>query len=139
LHRASEARARIDTAFAILKGTKDYPAERISLGSYDYAIVCALADHEADTGDTRHALEIYEELRQKVLASQPKPEIILADAIRLSYVYAAIAQLDRRIGQYNLASDLESSRQELWRRWDIKLPNNSFIRRQLNAATGNAE
>jgi hypothetical protein len=139
LHRASEAKARIDAAFAILKDTKDYPAERISLGSYDYAIVCALADHEADTGDPRHALKIYEELRQKVLASQPKPDSILADAIRLSHVYGAIAQLDRRTGRYDLASDLESNRQELWRRWDIKLPNNSFVSRQLNAGNRIAE
>ena len=139
LHRASEAKARIDAAFAILKGTKDYPAERISLGSYDYAIVCALADHEADTGDPRRALKIYEELRQKVLASHPKPESVLADAIRLSHVYAATAQLDRRTGRYDLASDLESSRQELWRRWDTKLPNNSFVRRQLNAGNASVE
>src|SRR5262249_20379031 len=31
LHRVSEAKARIDTAFAILSDIKDYPAERIPL------------------------------------------------------------------------------------------------------------
>jgi tetratricopeptide (TPR) repeat protein len=138
LNRASEARARIDMAFAILKNTRDYPAERISLGSYVYAIMCALADHEAATGNPRHALAIYEELLRKVMASQPKPEAILADAIRLSHIYAEIARLERRANRYDLASALDSRRQEVWRRWELKLPNNSFVRRQLEAAAGNA-
>jgi hypothetical protein len=139
LHRASEAKARIDTAFDILRSTNDYPAERISLGSYEYAVVRALADHEAATGDTRYALEIYNALLPKILASQPKPETILADAIRLSYVYTAMARLDRRIGRTDLASALESRRLAVWLHWDSKLPNNGFVRRQLAAAHTRAE
>jgi tetratricopeptide (TPR) repeat protein len=133
LHRSAEAKARIDLAFSILEGTQDYPAERISLGSYDYAVVCALADFAADTGDRRRAIEIYEDLLGKVAASGPKPETILADAIRLSYIYTALASLHRQTGRYDLASHLEFKRQDLWRRWDAKLPNNNFVRRQIAA------
>ena len=139
LHRDAEARERIDMAFAILKDTKDYPAERISLGSYDYAVMCAFADHEADTGNPRHALRIYQELVGKVMATRPKPQDILADAIRLGHVYAAMARLERRSARFGLASALDSSREEIWRRWDAKLPNNGFVRRQLTAATGSAQ
>jgi serine/threonine protein kinase len=134
LHRVSEAKARIDESFAILRSTKDYPADRFRLGSYDYAIVSALADYEADTGNTARALEIYDDLLRKVMASEPKQEAILADAIRLAHVYCVVARLHRRMGRTDLASDLETRRLELWRLWAAKLPNNSFVRHQLGAA-----
>ena len=134
LHRISEAKARIDDALAILKATKDYPAERIRLGSYNYAIVCALADHEADTGNPGRAVEIYEDLLTRIWASEPKPDAILADAIRLSHVYTVMAELDRRIGRSDAAYSYETRTIELWQRWDAKLPNNGFVRRQLAAA-----
>lgn len=44
LHRDSEAGARIAAAMAILKETKDYPAERIVLGTPLYSVVRAQAD-----------------------------------------------------------------------------------------------
>jgi tetratricopeptide (TPR) repeat protein len=135
LHRSSEAKSRIESAVAILKDTKDYPADRIGLGSYDYTIMCALADHEAETGDLQRALQTYEELLRKVLASGPQPQTSLTDAVRLSHVYTAMAHLDRRAGRNDLASALEFRRQELWRHWDSKLPDNSFVRRQVNAAS----
>ena len=87
LHRPSEAKARIDAAFAILKDTKDYPAERIRLGSHVYTAVCALADHEAETGDPRHALEMYQQLLDKVMATKPDAFDDLRDAPKLSRIY----------------------------------------------------
>jgi serine/threonine protein kinase/tetratricopeptide (TPR) repeat protein len=134
LHRVSEATTRIHAAVAILQATKDYPADRISLGSYDYEIVCALADHEADTADPRRAIAIYEDLLGRIRASQPQPEGILADAIRLSHVYTTLARLDRRVGRNDAASALESQSLHLWRIWEAKLPNNSFVLRQLAGA-----
>jgi hypothetical protein len=95
LHRVSEAKERIDAAFAILKDTKDYPAERIRLGSYAYLSLRALADHRAETEDLRHAIQTYEELLPKVLASEPKPETILTDAVGMSHLYTSMARLDR--------------------------------------------
>ena len=136
LQRASEAGARIDEAFAILKETKDYPAERIRLGTQVYSVVRALADHEAETGNPAHALDVYAELLRGVLASDPKPDDSLQDAVRFSQIYGAMAGLNRQLGRIDRAAELEARRLELWRHWDIRLPNNGFVRRQLSAATG---
>jgi serine/threonine protein kinase len=136
LHQTAEAKARIDAAVVILKETKDYPAERIRLGSYDDKLVSALADHEAEAGDPNQALKIYEDLLQKVLASAPSPNASLPDAVNMSRLYGAIASLSLRVGQNERASILEAQRIDMWRRWNARLPNNSFVRRQLDAANG---
>ena len=93
-------------------------------------------DYEAAQGRTVHAIEIYEELMQKVMLTQPKPESSLTDAVNLSRIYAAIAGLNRLIGRNDRASTLEAQRLALWRRWDARLPNNTFVRRRLNDASG---
>ena len=134
LHRAAEARLRMDAALAILRSTKDYPAKQIRLGGPVYSIVCALADQEAAAGDPGRALETYAELLRAVLASNPSPDTNLADAVRMSHVYAATAQLHRRAHRNHRAAGLELQRLELWRHWDSRLPNNSFVGRQLAAA-----
>jgi serine/threonine protein kinase len=134
LHRASEGKSRIDTAFVILRQTKDYPTERISPGNYIHTVVRALADHEAETGNRFHALEIYKQLLASVLASDPRPYSRLTDAATLSSLYAAIARLDSQIGRNDLAAALELQRLDLWRHWDSILPHNSFVGRQLHAA-----
>jgi hypothetical protein len=135
LHRGAEAKARIDAAFAILKDTRDYPAEHIGLGGYAYSAVCALADQQAESGNPRDALETYQQLMRQVQAGEPLPDSLLADAVTLSHVYSTIAALNRRTGRQDQASALESQRLDLWRRWDSKLPNNDFIRRQLQSAS----
>jgi tetratricopeptide (TPR) repeat protein len=134
LHRTDESKARIDTAVAILKSTHDYPAERIRLGSHSHVIACALADHDAASGSSRHAIEEYDELLRKVLASGPKPETILGDAVGISRIYTVSAGLNRRAGRQERASALEARERELWQHWDARLPNNSFIHHQLRAA-----
>jgi serine/threonine protein kinase len=139
LHRGAESKARIDAAFDILKELKDYPADRIPLGSYDYAIICALADHEADSGSPGRALQIYDDLLRRVVATAPKPQEILADAVTLSHVYKTMAELARRVGQYERACTLEEQCVDIWRNWDAKLPKNSYVRGQLTAATLRAD
>ena len=79
------------------------------------------------------AIDIYEELLGKVMLSEPAPETSLTDAIQLSRLYAAMGGLNRRIGRDDRASALEARRLDLWRRWDTRLPNNTFVRRQLDA------
>jgi hypothetical protein len=139
LHRVAEAKARIDDAVAILQDMKEYPAEQIGLGSYDYAIVCAVADQEGDSGNPARAVEIYEDLLRKVMATQPRPETILTDAVHLSNLYESMARLNRRAGRNDRASALESQTLDLWRHWDARLPNNSFVHRRLNAAARHAD
>ncbi len=136
LHRTSEAKQRIDAAFAILKDTKDYPTDRIPfdrLGIYN--AVVASADYEAQEGDPHHAVEIYEELLDKVMAAKPEPLTDLRDVPRLSLLYESLDRLYRRIGDGAKAESMESRRLELWRHWDRKLPNNAFVRRQFEAAS----
>jgi serine/threonine protein kinase len=132
LHRIPESKARIAEALAILKDTKDYPADQIRLGSYAYMAVCALADHAAETGDLRRAMTIYQELLGKILASRPRPETLLTDAVSMSRVYTVIARLGQRAARHDLASAMESQRLKLWQHWNSKLPNNNFVRHQLD-------
>jgi len=134
LRRAAEARQRIDAALEILKSTKDYPAERVKLDSVAYSALCALADQDAADGNLPRATETYEHLLDKVMLAQPDSFNDLREAPKLSSHYAALAALYRRAGDTAKATDMESRRVDLWRRWDSKLPNNPFVRRQLEAA-----
>ncbi len=131
LHRPSEAKHRIDEALAILKDTKDYPAERIKLDSDVYIVSCALSDYETEQGTPSRAVQLYEQLLDQVTAANPPPSSDLRDAPRLSRLYEALAQAYRRTGQTAKAEAVETRRLDLWRAWNQKLPNNSFILRQL--------
>jgi tetratricopeptide (TPR) repeat protein/predicted Ser/Thr protein kinase len=134
LGRPSEAKGRIDAALGILKDTKDYPSERIKLGGQAYVAVCALGDHEAEAGSPRQALGIYEQLLDEVMATKPDPLNDLRDTPKLSRIYEALTVLYRRSGDPAKAAEMNSRRVELWRHWQIELPNNAFVRSQLNAA-----
>ncbi|HTS31676.1 MAG TPA: serine/threonine-protein kinase [Bryobacteraceae bacterium] len=135
LHRPAEAKGRLDAAVAILRRTKDYPPRQIELGNPVYSVVRALADEEAETGDRQRAFELYEDFLEKILASKPQPETNLQDAARISSVYQALSAVSRRAGHHDRASSLDALRLELWRHWDSRLPGNSFIRRQIEAAS----
>jgi len=134
LGRSTEARQRLDSAFDRLRQLKLYPAARIGPGSVADRVLSARADFEASQGRMAQAVDIYEELLGQVMLSEPAPETSLTDAIQLSRVYAAMGGLNRRIGRDERASALEARRLELWRRWDARLSNNAFVRRQLDAA-----
>ncbi len=131
LHRAGEAKQRIDAALAILKDTKDYPADRIPLHSEVRVALCAQADYEADTGKPRRAIEIYEQLLDKVMAAKPDVLNDLRETPKLARIYEALAGLYRRTGETPKAESMEARRLELWRHWDRKLPKNPFVVRQL--------
>src|SRR5215472_7595205 len=133
LRRAGEAKQRIDAAFAILKDTKDYPAEQVPLSGEVFSTLRAQADYEADLGEPRRALELYEELLDKVMAAKPDALNDLRDAPKLSQIYEALAQLYRRTGDVVKAETLEDRRRQLWQHWDRKLPNNPFVLRQIAA------
>jgi hypothetical protein len=133
LTRAPEAEQRIDTALTILKDTRDYPAKRYYFDSAVYPVLCALADHQADTGEPRRAVQTYEQLLAGVVAGEPAGLTDLQTAFKFSRLYEAVAQLYRRIGDPSQAARIEAQRAELWRNWSRKLPNNSYVRRQLGS------
>ncbi len=134
LHRSSESLARINSAVAILKDMKEYPAEQIRLGSHVYEVSCALADHNADAGDPSVALQMYQQLLDRVLPTKPDPLNDLKDAPRISLIYSNLAALYRRSGDLASAKAMNTRRADLWHHWQIALPQNAFVRRQLDAA-----
>src|SRR6185369_6004015 len=131
LHRLGEAKQRIDASFAILKNLKEYPAEKVSLDSPSCIALSALADHETETGGFQRAIETYEQLLAQVMASKPEPFTDLRDAPHLARLYEVLGALYRHAGDMSKAENMDAKRLEIWQSWDRKLPNNIFIRRQL--------
>ena len=131
MHRFPEARERIDAAFAVLRETKDYPAQQIKPESAAVVVLRAQADYESQAGDRRRAVEIYEQLLAAMMASNPDPLGDLMDASKVSMMYYYMAGVYRRAGDTAKASETDQRRMELWRQWDSKLPHNSFVQRQV--------
>ena len=130
---AAEARKRLDAAFALLRDLKLYPADQVELGSEPDDTLRASAEQEAAGGNVPQGIEIYQQLRFRIMASQPKPDSDLSDAASLSGIEAALAALHRKAGQLDSARQVEARRLDLWRRWDRKLPNNPFVQHELAA------
>jgi hypothetical protein len=82
---------------------------------------------------------MYEQLLANVMASKPDPLNDLRDAPRMSHLYENLAALYRRSGATANADSMQAMRLELWRQWDQKLPNNAFVRRQLEGAAPKSE
>jgi serine/threonine-protein kinase len=131
LGRTREAGERLDGALLRLKELQLYPAEQVEPGSEPDDVMRALADYESGSGRVQRGVEIYEELLAKIRASTSDTKTNLKAATDLSNIYAATAVLHRRAGQRDLASEVEARRLELWRHWERKLPNNSFVLRQI--------
>jgi len=134
LNRTAEAKERIDAAFRLLAATKDYPAASAEPGEEADTTVRALGDYLAGTGQPRQAAEVYGELFGKIMASKPDPRNDLRHATKISGIYQALAELNRRNGESGKSESMFAIRVELWRHWDQKLPRNTFVRRQLDAA-----
>ncbi|HUA62138.1 MAG TPA: serine/threonine-protein kinase [Verrucomicrobiae bacterium] len=131
LGRIAEAGARVDSAFALLRATKDYPASEVTLGMEADTALRALADQEAAAGQPARALETYRDLLSKALASKPTPETDLQQANHLSRIFLGMARLARVTRQTQEADALDVRRREVWRLWDRKLPGNVYVKRQL--------
>jgi serine/threonine-protein kinase len=134
LHHVSDAKQRIAQAVAILEGTKDYPPKMVKLDSEVFVVCRAQADYEAQRGDLHRALQMYEQLFAKVTAAKPDPLNDLRDAPRMSQLYESLADLYRGNAETGKADNVQTMRLELWQQWNQKLPNNAFVRRQLDAA-----
>lgn len=135
LNRNGEAGRRIERAFQFLRDTKDYPADRIVLGSEADIALRALADHRVDTGQPQRAAEVYQDLLDRILASKPDPEHDLRHTVHLSRLYERLGAAHRKSGQPQQAGAMSELRTELWRSWQDKLPQNTFVTRQLTAAS----
>jgi tetratricopeptide (TPR) repeat protein len=131
LGRDAEARKRLDDAFSRLSDLNLYPAEQVQAGSETQKALIALAEYEAATGNTSRGIEIYRDLLGRVLAAKPTPQSHLADALALSDIYSGATKLNRQAGQLGIALDLDARRVEIWRIWEVKLPKNEFVRRQM--------
>ena len=129
--RYADARKSLDAAFSRLSELKLYPEEQVELGSEPDDALRARAEYEAGGGKVQLGIETYDQLLTRILAFGPKPESDLGDATSLSNLYAALAALHRRAGQVGDADALDASRLKLWRHWQRKLPNNSFVLGQI--------
>ncbi len=108
---------------------------KVELDSPTYAASCALAGYEAEGGDPHKAVQFYEQLLDKVMAGKRDPYADLEDVTKLSRLYESLIDLYRRTGETGKAENMKMRQLELWRHWDQKLPNNAFVRRQLEAAS----
>jgi tetratricopeptide (TPR) repeat protein len=133
LGRLAEAQRRLDMAFARLRQLNLYPVEKIYAGSEAEKALIALADYETETGKVARAIEVYEGLLGRLRPNGARSEFSLYEALDLSHIWGSIAALHRRAGRGDLASAMESRQIELRQAWQRKLPNNSFVLRQLSA------
>jgi tetratricopeptide (TPR) repeat protein len=138
LNRNAEARQRVEEALAILKDTKDYPSDRVSLDSELCSILQALADQRADEGQLGEAIQQYEQLLDKVMAAKPDVDHDLREAYSMSLLYQDLARLHRAIGAPDRAEALDAQRRAIWTQWNQTRPNNSFVLRQLGATSAEA-
>lgn len=136
LNRHSEAKNRIDKALQILRESKRYPAASIRPSDEAEMVLRSAADHYAESGDLRQAIQLREELLDKVLASKPNPENNLRHAWTVSSIYAALAESYRRMGREDVSQTWAKRRLTLWEHWDRRRPNKPFIRRQIDASRG---
>jgi tetratricopeptide (TPR) repeat protein len=113
LGRAAAAKTRLDEAVAILKETKDYPAERLGIDAEATHVMRAMADHHAAVGAKRVAIELYEETSDKVLKSSPELDHDLRNAYSMSLLYESLAKLHRETGAIDQANALDAKVQTL--------------------------
>ena len=133
LKRNGDARRRVDEALEILKETKDYPSDRVSLDSELCSVLQALADQHADEERITEAVRQYEALVEKVLAAKPDVEHDLREANSLSLLYQDAARVHRAAGAIAHADAFDAKRIGLWQQWLQTHPNNAFVLRQLAA------
>jgi len=132
----AKAQQRIDRAFQLLGDTHAYPADKIEPLSDAYHALQAQADHYSETGQTQKAIDMYQQLLEKLVAWGSKPDDDLRDATCISRTWTALASLLQRVGRTDEAVRLEAQRTELWNHWQSKLPNApSLLRQSLSQIT----
>jgi tetratricopeptide (TPR) repeat protein len=134
LNRSGEAKQQLDMALQLLRDTKAYPGDRIVLLSDAEIVLRAWGDHLADSGEVRQALGVFQELLEKVMAAHPEPTADLSNATGMSRIYEALATLHLRSGDAAHSQSMSAARLVLWQDWARKLPENTYVKQQLEAA-----
>ncbi len=139
LGRPAEARERLDRAFASLKELGSIRRTKIEAGSEVERALSALADHEAETGNVAGAIELYQDLLDRLAAWRESGDQPGHYAVDLSRIHRSMAALQRRNGRADLAAAMDARRLELWRHWDRKLPNNPFVLTHFFTSEGRSD
>jgi len=131
LRRAPEAKQRVDAAFALLRALPDYN-DLIGLmgGEWDNA-VRAQANLDLELNHPDGARTALLDLEEKLLARKPNPETDLVHATYLSRLYLSIEKVSLRLEKKEEAARFAQLRENLWRGWDQKLPNNWYVQQRL--------
>ncbi|HEX4773282.1 MAG TPA: protein kinase [Bryobacteraceae bacterium] len=132
--RSDDAKQRIDGAFRVLGDAKEYPAGKIEPFSEPDRALRALADHYAETRDPEKAIAVYREDLNKLTAWNTDPHADLQTASIFSQAWTGISRVLRQTGRNDEAAAFDARRAELWSAWNRKLPNNSYVLRQMAVA-----
>ena len=111
--------------------TRDYPLKALLPWSEGEVGARALADHYAATGETAKAIDLYRDLLNRIMATNPDELQSLPSAMCLSRYYSALIALLRQTGDGAGADDYGLKRSRLWEAWDRRAPNHPVIKRQL--------
>lgn len=136
LGRRAEAGNRVERAIDLLRQLKEYPADRIELGTEVEIALRAWADHLDETGRTERALGVYDEIRQKARFSGGEPNTNLPLADVYANLLGRIAAIEHRLKHVSQAESARAEVIAIWQAWNQKLPANSFIQRRMDAAAG---
>jgi len=131
---ASRAKAqhRLDDAFERLRKEKLYPvAEKERPASEVDEALRGMADGAADERRFADAIQIYQNQLREAELESAKPKSQLRDALDTSLIYTALSALYKQAKQEDDASEMDARRRALWQAWEAKLPQSSFVRRQL--------
>jgi len=129
--QGAEAGRRLDRAMQLFALTRDYPLKALLPWSEGEVGARALADHYAATGQTAKAIDLYRDVLNRIMATNPDELQSLPGAMCLSRYYSALIALLRQTGDGAGADDYGLKRSRLWEAWDRRAPNHPVIKRQL--------
>jgi tetratricopeptide (TPR) repeat protein len=132
LGRTRAAQTRLDEAMTILEQTGDAAATAAQTDDAITHVLRAMADHQGDVGHTAAAIETYDALIARVLASTPDLENDLRNAYSMSLLYRSLEQLYRKNGDTGRAGEIQAKLKALCGQWHRKLPNNPFVVRRMS-------
>ncbi|MEO8028445.1 MAG: serine/threonine-protein kinase, partial [Bryobacteraceae bacterium] len=95
----------------------------------------AEAEEDVASGRLSKAIAIYRMMLDKFAADGYRPREDLADGLGQSLALTRLAELYQLAGDEEQSGRVSAQREELWRMWNRRLPDNSFVMRELEAST----